>query len=68
MLVGAGALNSWLHLLPGWHLAAVLTAITLATYLHYVSAVVQQVGAPRGRWAGRRGARACCCALRRRPA
>lgn len=70
VLVGLGALNSSLQLLPGWHLAAVLVAVTVAMYLHYVTSVVAQVcahlgiqcfvisPAPRPRHARRRQSRA----------
>uniref|UniRef100_A0A7S3QKN7 Ethanolaminephosphotransferase n=1 Tax=Dunaliella tertiolecta TaxID=3047 RepID=A0A7S3QKN7_DUNTE len=43
LFVGMGALNSTLHIVNGWLCAAVLCAVTVAAYLHYVSTVVVQV-------------------------
>ncbi|KAF5839937.1 hypothetical protein DUNSADRAFT_18218 [Dunaliella salina] len=43
LLVGLGALNSTLHIVNGWLCAAVLCAITVVAYLHYVTTVVVQV-------------------------
>lgn len=43
VLVGLGALNSSLHFVDGWWIAAVLCAITVAAYLHYVTTVIVQV-------------------------